>query len=157
MTDYCTAADVTASLRNVTFSGSTTVTSDTLADLIARQSAVIEQHISQRYTLPITNATALRFLEKVCIDLVIYDISKILQPKTPAPIPENATQEISHVTAYREAMRMLRGINEGSMRLPGETETSRNFFSSTAVNNADPSAFDFSDSDGISNINTKIW
>ena len=142
MTDYCVASDVTDNLKGVTVSGSTVVTTDTLGDIIAQESAVIDQHIRARYTLPISDATSLLWLKKICIDLCIYRVTKILQPKVASPIPADATQEISHVTAYREAMKMLKNILTGAMTLPGETEKSVNFFSSTAVNNDDTMEFE---------------
>jgi hypothetical protein len=41
-------------------------------------------------------------------------------------------QEISHSSAYREAMRMLKDILKGKTTLPGEDEKSISFISSTA-------------------------
>lgn len=143
MTDYCDASDITANLKNVTFGASTTVTSPALADMISQESAVIDQYISPRYTLPVSDATALLFLQKICIDLVIYRVARILQPKVQAPIPAEGGQDISHVTAYREAMTMLKNIMNGKTSLPGESVKDINFFKSTAVDDDDNMTFEF--------------
>lgn len=104
---------------------------------------MMDQYLRPRYTLPVTDATSLLFLKKICIDLVVYRVTKILQPKVAAPIPEDAGQDISHVTAYREAMKMLKFIMEGKTTLPGEEEKGVNFFSSTAVDDDHCSEFEF--------------
>lgn len=157
MTDYCDSDDITANLRGVTFGASSVVTSSALADIISQESAVIDQHLRGRYTLPVSDATALLWLKKIAIDLVVYRVSKILQPKNPAPVPENATQEISHSTAYREAMKMLRNILDGKMSLPGETEKSVSFFKSSAVDSSEPMAIDLVDADGNDDVRLEIW
>ncbi len=134
MTDYATASDVTENMKGVTFGATTAVTTDALAAMISQESAIIEQYISPKYTLPITDASALLVLQKICIDLVVYRVTKVLQPKTAIPAPDDkVVQDISHSSAYREAMKMLKYIMEGTMTLPGEETKSVNFFKSTAV------------------------
>lgn len=159
--DYCTASDVTDNLKGVVVDTTTTVTTATLAKIISQESAVIDQHIRARYTLPITDAVSLLFLEKIAIDLSVFRISKILQPKVAAPIPDQkgrgTSQDISHVTAFKLSMQMLRDILNGKTTLPGETETATNFIASTAVDGDDPVAFDFRDTDGGNNINVDLW
>lgn len=143
MATYCTAAQVSANLKNVSFGASTTITSDTLDDLIEEESACIDGYISVRYTLPIAETVALAFLRKICIALVVYRVTKILQPKVQAPIPAEGGQDISHVTAYREAMTMLKNIMYGKMALPVEEEKTLNFYKSTAVDDSDDMEFEF--------------
>lgn len=158
MATYCSESNVTDNLKGVTISGSTKITSDALASYIAEESAVIDAHISPRYTLPISDATALIFLRKICIDLVVYRVTKTLQPAQPVPVPvDGAVQEISHVTAYKEAMRMLRDIKAGKGVMPGEDIAGTEFFNSGAADRSDPAAFDFCDSDGNQDIRTDIW
>lgn len=157
MTDYCAASDVKNNVKGLTVSGTSAITTDSLADIISQESAVIDQYIRPRYTLPISDATSLLWLKKICIDLCVYRIAKILQPKVSAPLPQDAGQDISHVTAYREAMNMLKNVMNGKMTLPGETEKSLTFFSSGAVNRADPMAFDFTNEDGKSDITKDLW
>lgn len=143
MTDYAAASDITENVKGLTVSATTAVTSDALADMISQESAVIDQHILPRYTLPITNATSLLFLKKICIDLVVYRVTKVLQPKTaPAAPDDKVMQDISHSSAYREAMKMLRNLMDGTMTLPGETAKTVNFFKSTAVDDDIETNFD---------------
>lgn len=145
MTDYCTSSDVAANLKGVTFSATSTITTTGIGDIITQESAVIDQHITARYELPISDTVALSFLKKTCIDLCVYRVSKILQPQVAAPIPAEAGQDISHVTAYREAMKMLKGILDGKMTLPGEDSRGTTFVSSTADTNNETMFFDASE------------
>lgn len=143
MTDYATKADIELNLKGVTFSASTSVTSDGLVAMISQESSVIDQHISSRYALPITEASALLFLKKICIDLVVYRVTKVLQPKNATPIPQDkAIQDISHSSVYREAMRMLRSVSDGSIALPVEEQSTRTIVSSTAVDDDQETTFE---------------
>lgn len=135
MADYCTASDIQGNMKGVLFSTDTAVTSATLASIITEESAFIDLHISPKYALPITNATALAFLKKTCIALVVYRVTKVLNPKEITPLPDNSGfQEISHATGYKEAIRILKAIFEGKMFLPFEDLFPKPAFSSTAVN-----------------------
>lgn len=134
MTDYCTSSDIVENIKDGVFSSSTAVTSSALSAMIAQESAVIDQHVTPRYTLPLSDASALLFLKKICIDLVVYRVTKVLQPKTATPAPDGSiVQDISHSSAYREAMKMLKSIMDGKMTLPGEAVKSVSFFGSTGV------------------------
>ena len=147
MTDYCAPADIVGNLKGFELSPTSPgVTSSTLDDMISQESSVIDQHVSSRYTLPVTDATALLFLKKLCIDLVVYRVTKVLQPKNALAIPSTSVvQDISDVTAYRIAMKMLGKILDGEMTLPGEEVKDINFFASTAVDCDETSVFDFSE------------
>lgn len=135
MADYCTEADVKENLKAVVFSGSSAVTTTAIGNIIDQESALIDAHIYPRYTLPIVNATALNFLKRICIALCVYRVTKILNPLEVKPLPDNqGFQEISHASAYKDAMRMLKDIAAGKMFLPLESDAGRSLFSSTAVN-----------------------
>ena len=143
MTDYATQAKVTARIKGTTFTETTSVTASALADIISQESATIDMHIIPRYDLPITNASALLFLEKLCIDMSVYQVKVVLQPKSALPQPDSKiAQEIVSSTPYKEAMRMLKAILAGKMTLPGETIKSINFVSSTAVDDDIQTEFD---------------
>ena len=134
MTDYATQSDIEGNLKGTTFSSSSSVTETVLGEMISQESAVIDQHIIPKYDLPITDATALLFLKKLCIDLVVYRVKLVLQPKSSLPQPDGKVdQEIVTSTPYKEAMRMLKAILAGKMTLPGEETKSISFTSSTAV------------------------
>ena len=161
MVDYCTSADVIANLKGFVVTSSSSVTTATLAEMVSEESAVIDQHIRPHYTLPVSDSVALLLLKKIAIDLVVYRASKVLQPESPVPIPDQdgkgVAQGISHVSAYREAMTMLKDLKNGKTTLPGESVTATNFIKSSAVDDDDPAAFDFRDSEGNPNINVDLW
>lgn len=134
MADYCTQSGIEANLKGVVFSASTSVTATGLASIISEESAIIDAHVQVRYALPIENATALLFLKRICIALVVYRVTNILQPKQIKPIPNtNAEQEISHYSAYKEAKALLKAIMDGKMSLPLEDLQSVPNFLSSAV------------------------
>lgn len=132
-TIYATEADIVENLSGVSFGANTVVTTGALTNILAQESQTIDQHIQQRYTLPITDADALIFLKKICIDLVIYRVTKILRPRTIEPVPgaRTNTQEISHSSAFRVSMKMLVDIQDGVKTLPNIDLKSRTFVSST--------------------------
>lgn len=134
MATYCTEQDAKDNIKGLEVGASNKITDSILLDLIAQESAVIDQHIRRRYVLEVTDATSLLFLKKICIDLIAYRVTKILQIKTAVNMPNGQTvQDITHSSAYREAMRMLKDIQKGKSTLPGEEERSTSFSSSTAV------------------------
>jgi phage gp36-like protein len=143
MANYCTQADIEINMRGVSFQASGTAISIAgLSNIIAEESALIDAHLQVRYELPIANATALLFLKRIAIALVVYRATNIIQPKQIKPIPnDNAEQEISHYSAYKDAMRFLREIQAGKMSLPLEDQASVPNFVSTAVTDADEATF----------------
>lgn len=146
MVDYCTSADVTENLKGVTVSASTAVTTTALGNIIDQESATIDAYIQSAYVLPIVDTSALNFLKGICIKMCVYRVSNILQPKNSAPLPdENLKQDISHQSAYRDAMNILRAIMKGTMQLPIEGRKSIKYMSSTAVNENEVSEFSHSE------------
>jgi len=130
-TQYATEAQIEANLKGFDASTGDTVDSAALTDLIAEESQVIDQHIQGRYDLPVTDVDALVFLRKICIDLVVYRVSKILMPREQKELPNGTViQDISHISAWRVAMKMLRDLKDGETTLPSTTEQAKNFFSS---------------------------
>jgi phage gp36-like protein len=141
LTDYCTNADVIANLKGVSITSSTAITTSGLEDIIEQESAIIDSFLT-RYTLPIASAGGLSVLKKICISLCVYRVSLILQPKTIRPTADgNVEQDISSAADYKNAMKMLKMLADGSLNLPSETKKSLAFFSSSAVNNGDTTQF----------------
>jgi phage gp36-like protein len=135
LTDYCTSDDVKANLKGVEITASSAVTIDGLADIIEQESALIDTFLV-KYELPISGASALLVLKKICIALCVYRVSYILQPKTIRPTADgNVEQDISHYAGYKNAMKMLAMLASGEINLPAEDKKSISYFSSTAVNN----------------------
>lgn len=143
MAEYCTSADVISSIKNIVVSATTAVTTTKLADIVTNASAMIDAHIQERYTLPISETTALSFLKKICIDICVYEVTKILQAKDTLQLPDGrVVQDISSSSAYREAMRMLKDIQNGKMSLPAETLTEKDNVS-FSVNYDPEESFEF--------------
>lgn len=130
-TPYCLEADIVENLRGGTFDATTPVTSAGLSNMIDQESQVIDQFIQSTSTIPVTDTDALLFLKKICIDLVIYRVTKVLRPKNIEPIPNKATQDISHASAWQAARQMLKDIQSGKTTLPNTDTKSKTFISST--------------------------
>lgn len=130
-TAYATEAQIESNLKGFDASAGDTVTSAVLTDLIAEEGQTIDMHIQARYDIPITDADALIFLRKICIDLVVYRVSKILMPREQKELPNGTViQDISHISAYKIAMQMLKDLMNGKTTLPSTTEEAKTFFSS---------------------------
>lgn len=128
---YCVEADIVENLRKVSFSATTAVTSTALDNIIDQESQVIDQHIQSRFTVPPVDDDALIFLKKICIALVIYRVTNILRPRNIEPIPNKATQDISHASSWKAAMNMLEDLQSGETVLPNTDVTAKVFVSST--------------------------
>ncbi len=142
MVAYCTEAQVQANMKGVTFGAATAVTSSALEDIIDEESAYIDAKIARRYALPIADATALIYLRRLCLALVIYRVTLILQPKSIRPTPDgNVEQDISTEGQYKKAVRELEALADGSADLPNEDKKSIDYISSTALNNDEECEF----------------
>ena len=130
---YATEAQIEANLKGADFSAANaTVDSAALTEILAEESQVIDQHIEPNYTLNITDADALIFLRKICIDLVVYRVAKILMPKEQKFLPDGRViQDISYSGAWRKAMDMLKKLLNREIALPNVAVKSKVFVSST--------------------------
>jgi len=130
---YATEAQIEANLKGIDFSeANAEVNSAALVDILAEESQVIDQHIQPNYDLDITDPDALIFLRKICIDLVVYRVAKILMPKEQKFLPDGRViQDISYSGAWRKAMDMLKKLLSREIALPNIPVKSRVFVSST--------------------------
>ena len=129
---YATEAQIIANLKGLVVGASNTITTAILSDILAEESQVIDQHIQPNYTLDITDADALIFLRKICIDLVVYRVAKILMPKEQKFTPDGRPiQDISYSGAWNKAMTMLKNLLSREIALPNISVKSRVFVSST--------------------------
>lgn len=117
---YADKADIEGELKGVSFETDTTVTSTNINSMLAQESAVIDQYLSAQYVTPVTDASALLVLKKICIDFTVYRIVKILKTKSKAPLPDtNMYQEVNEGSAYRESKKLLTMYQSGQMSLNG--------------------------------------
>ncbi len=130
---YATEAQIEANLKGADFSAANaTVDSAALTEILAEESQVIDQHIEPNYTLEITDPDALIFLRKICIDLVVYRVAKILMPKEQKFLPDGRViQDISYSGAWHKAMKMLKELLNRDTALPNTSVKSKVFVSST--------------------------
>ena len=130
---YATEAQIEANLKGADFSAANaTVDSAALTEILAEESQVIDQHLQPNYTLDITDPDALIFLRKICIDLVVYRVAKILMPKEQKFPPDGKViQDISYSGAWNKAMKMLKDLLSREIALPNISVKSRVFVSST--------------------------
>ena len=129
---YATESQIVANLKGLDVGVGKTITTAILSDILAEESQVIDQHLQPNYTLDITDADALIFLRKICIDLVVYRVAKILMPKEQKFTPDGKViQDISYSGAWNKAMRMLKEILSREIALPNISVKSRVFVSST--------------------------
>jgi|11BtaG_2_1085332.scaffolds.fasta_scaffold23159_3 phage gp36-like protein len=120
---YALEADIVEELKGVTFSATSQVTTDAVADFLNQADAVIDMYVGKRYATPLTAAAALLVVKKIAIDIVVYRITKILNLKKSVPVPDsNIPQDITEGSAYRESMKMLTAIRDNKLDLPDETE-----------------------------------
>lgn len=112
---YADTDDINGELKGVTLPMNP-ITSDVLTGILDQESAVIDNYLGNYYTTPITDTTALLVVKKICIDLVVFRVVKIMAKN----LPDTAERDITRETgAYREAMAMLKKIGKGDMNLQG--------------------------------------
>lgn len=117
---YATQADIEGELQGVTFPIEP-VTVSVLSGYLDQESALIDQHIGVIYELPITDTSALLYLKKICIDLVVYRVIKVLASKS----VEGDNRDISREkVAYDAAIKVLEMIESGDKNLAGATRNS---------------------------------
>lgn len=82
---YCTATEVASEFKGMTFSATTSVTDTEVAAFIAREDAFIDSRVALKYTVPVTGASSLLIMKKVCLNLVVGKIKNIMSVKTGDP------------------------------------------------------------------------
>jgi hypothetical protein len=88
---YCSTSDVVAEFKGITFSSTTSVTSDDVSSFIAQESAVIDGMLAGLYETPVTGTSALLILQKICTLIVAGRVKNILAVKTGDPkLDQNA-------------------------------------------------------------------
>lgn len=136
MSTYCTETQVESNLKGVEIGAGTLVSTTDLAEYIEEESSLIDSYVQVKYSLPITDVDGLVFLRRLCIIMCVYRVTKTLQPKNALPVPDDrVSQEISHSSAYSQAIRTLKDIASGKAQLPIVASKSKVLFSSTAVTN----------------------
>lgn len=116
---YATQADIQGDLKGVNFDESRSIDAAQVAAMIEQESAVIDQYISVKYALPITDAGALLVLKKICVDLVVHRVSKVLEIDGNTDAPDPNMYQSSRGAAFKNSLNMLKMFKTGQMPLTG--------------------------------------
>jgi phage gp36-like protein len=120
---YATSSDIEGELKGITFSGTSSVTTTTVGEMLDQESAVIDQYLSTQYVTPVTDADALLTLKKICIDFVSLRIEKVLKHSNDSN-DKGFVQEASTVMSYKESLKLLKMFSSGEISLAGATRIS---------------------------------
>lgn len=132
---YATLAQVQSQFKRITFSASSAVTTDDVAQFIEDADAVIDAEIGCRYTVPVTGGTsALALLRKICITLVAQQIREIMATKT----PDQKTTSEQGPTLTFDAYGMLEKIKTGQLNLIGAEQSASGIQSFTNTEDVEP-------------------
>ena len=109
---YCLNSDIASEFKNITFNASTSVTDTEVDELIAQSDEIIDGYLTNKYTVPITGAKALKVVKRISIGLTVQRLIPILRVKTGVDKLDQDTQSIS-----TNAERLLKDIISGSLDL----------------------------------------
>lgn len=113
---YADQDDIEGEMQGVTFPLAP-VTVAVLTDYLDQESAIIDNFIGNHYTTPVTaDAYALNVLKKICIDLVVYRVIKVLGRNTTDAEGRDVSPEY---TSYKNSMKLLMRIGDGDANLQG--------------------------------------
>lgn len=115
---YAVAADIQGELKGITFTTTTSVTLATVTEMIAQESAVIDQYLSTQYVTPVTDTEAIKTLKKICIDFVALRVEKVLKHSNDSN-DKGFVQEASTVMSYKESLKLLKMFSDGTISLAG--------------------------------------
>lgn len=150
MSAYCSTSDIQAEIKKLPLDATTPVTTDQVTEFIDQESARINSYITARYTLPISGTESLLFLKRICIALVTWRVSDILSTRKTQMLPNGMiSQDLSGATAYKQAVKDLKALAKGDIKLPDESVSNstpgKAFFSSNNLDTSFESAFDVSE------------
>jgi len=129
---YCLNSDVASEFKNITFSASTSITDTEVDELIAQSDEIIDGYLTNKYTVPITGAKALKVVKRISIGLTVQRLIPILRVKTGVDKLDQDTQSIS-----TNAEKLLKDIISGSLDLSdAEKASTGQGFKSYANDNA---------------------
>lgn len=110
---YCTSSDVTKEFKNITFSATSSVTSDDVTEFISQADAFINSQLANKFSVPITGTEALKIVKRLSIWLVTGRIKSILKVKTGQDIGDQGTDS----DLIKMAKDELKDISKGKASL----------------------------------------
>lgn len=139
---YASVEEIKSELKNLTINADSALIKSDIESFLAQAASLIDTSISNRYVLPIESAStdALNVLKKIEIDIVVYRCDKILNLKKAQPIPKGIRQLNTTGDAYRESMKLLKKIVEGTITLSDVDTLSKGqgVESLNSINSIDP-------------------
>lgn len=117
---YATVTDIQGDLNGVDFSATnSSISVAEVQAMIDQESAVIDQYISVKYATPVNDASALLVLKKICIDLVVHRVNKVLEIDGASDAPDSNMYQSSKGAAFKNSINMLKMFASGQMTLTG--------------------------------------
>jgi len=135
---YCTAPQVEAEFKRISFTVDTAVTLAEVTRFIEEASAHIDSVLSNVYITPVTGTVSLLVLQQVCIWLVAQRVKDIQALKTSK---ENTDQITNEARLDKKALDMLKKIINDEMALPDALKVTTGSVSSYNVRNNITSIF----------------
>lgn len=138
---YCTAANIEAEFKEMTFSTSTTPTLEAVEGWIDEESAQMDMYLMNRYTTPVTGDASDRWmliLRKICIFRVV---ARVKREKGLASSTKVTDQTRNVDSRLKEVETLESAIRDGSLGLPGLAMAFNPISSSGAVKNCVESVF----------------
>jgi len=83
---------VTKEFKNITFSATSSVTSDDVTEFISQADAFINSQLANKFTVPVTGTEALKIVKRLSIWLVTGRIKAILKVKTGQDIGDQGAE-----------------------------------------------------------------
>lgn len=140
MASYATNAHVASEFKDITFSGTTKVTSTEVDDFIDQAEAEINARVGKKYEVPLTNASDILIARQIVVWMVSDRVRKIIQVKDIGG--EELKQGVRPPGGRKEAMALLKEIVSGEMELASDLKSSHNGVKSFSVDIEDPNTFE---------------
>ena len=116
---YADISDIEGDLNGVDFSESTSLSESQVTEMIEQESAVIDQYLSAKYETPVTDSEALKVCKKICVDLVVHRVAKVLEIDGDTDAPDPNMYQSSRGAAFKNSRQMLRDFASGALPLNG--------------------------------------
>jgi len=118
---YATNANIQSEFIQTTFSATSQVTDTEIDEFIVLFSGLVNQRVSSRYTVPITDADALEIVELIVRNFVKARVMRILNSDQDAGAGE--TERTQANVCDKMAKQMLDSIVDGSLQLGMQPST----------------------------------
>jgi hypothetical protein len=147
---YCSISDVQSLIKWTTFTTTSKVNTNDVADFILEADALINGRIALIYNTPITNVDDVEILKFISTRLAAYEVAKVLVMQTAGKMPEIA------YSWKNSADKRIMQIISRDLILPNSTEkdSTNGLYSFTSHGNSDN---DYEDTEPVWKLETEQW